>query len=563
MISTVNVSAVVSMRFTLRSEKLIPLLQNQLFVLLDDVGDLPQIVRPESVIDRQPRGRQPEFGIKPAFCNVNVRRLVAFFGIEIKLVAVNSQYRWHSGLMSNSSNGGKRLLNPRQHAFFAEDLEQVVEAGAGGFAGHGQSAGMHQHTGFHAQRPGGFLERGFQRLGVERGGVGKGVAEFFEARFVLRHEIFFGGLSVVFNRVGEIEAGVGGQFAEGLDLAPAGVERGFDVVNVELVGINARLGERVDGEFVETVAGQFAAVFALQPDEFLKIELGVVPENLREVEAFDDFGERNFFEIILGRPAEQAEVIVHGFGQKTFVEIRRERGAAVALAHLAAVGVQDERDVRILGRLDAEGAEEGDVLGGVAQMIFAANDVRDAHFEIVHDVDKMKHGLAVGADDDEVGINFLAVGERPQHVADDKVGDQDGFAGHLEFRRAFVFVGEAAREQGFDAGEVIGLALDLEIRATVALARAGGVGGERAFVPIQTEPAESAQDDLDGLLRIARSVGVLDAEDERAAGVPGVKPVEQSGARTADVQITGGRRGESDARFHRFYLTADYADWRG
>jgi hypothetical protein len=43
------------MRFTLRSEKLIPLLQNQLFVLLDDVGYLPQIVRPESVIDRQLR----------------------------------------------------------------------------------------------------------------------------------------------------------------------------------------------------------------------------------------------------------------------------------------------------------------------------------------------------------------------------------------------------------------------------------------------------------------------------------------------------------------------------
>jgi hypothetical protein len=28
-------------------------------------------------------------------------------------------------------------------------LEQVVEARAGGFAGHGQAAGMHQHAGFH------------------------------------------------------------------------------------------------------------------------------------------------------------------------------------------------------------------------------------------------------------------------------------------------------------------------------------------------------------------------------------------------------------------------------
>jgi len=34
------------------------------------------------------------------------------------------------------------LLNSRQHAFFAEDLEQMIEAGAGGFASHGQTAGM-------------------------------------------------------------------------------------------------------------------------------------------------------------------------------------------------------------------------------------------------------------------------------------------------------------------------------------------------------------------------------------------------------------------------------------
>jgi hypothetical protein len=53
------------------------------------------------------------------------------------------------------------LFNPRHDAFFAEDLEQVVDAGAGSFAGRGQPAGMHQHAGFHAQRLGGFLERAF------------------------------------------------------------------------------------------------------------------------------------------------------------------------------------------------------------------------------------------------------------------------------------------------------------------------------------------------------------------------------------------------------------------
>ena len=80
--------------------------------------------------------------------------------------------------------------------------------------------------------------------------------------------------------------------------------------------------KRVDGEFVKAVVGQFAAVFALQPEEFFEIEFGVVPENLRQIEALDDFRERKFFAIILGRPAEQAEIIVHGFGQKSFFECR-------------------------------------------------------------------------------------------------------------------------------------------------------------------------------------------------------------------------------------------------
>jgi hypothetical protein len=64
MISTVNVSAVVSMRFTLRSEKFIPFLLYQHFVFFNDPGDLPQVMRTETVIDRQLNGRQPEFGIK-------------------------------------------------------------------------------------------------------------------------------------------------------------------------------------------------------------------------------------------------------------------------------------------------------------------------------------------------------------------------------------------------------------------------------------------------------------------------------------------------------------------
>ena len=107
-------------------------------------------------------------------------------------------------------------------------------------------------------------------------------------------------------------------------------------------------------------------------------------------------------------------------------------------------------------RRHAERAEERDVLGGVAQVVLAANDVRDAHFQIVHDVDEMKHRLAVAADDDEIGIGLLAVGELAQHVADDEVGNENRLARHAEFDGAVgVFVGEVVRQQRLDAALII------------------------------------------------------------------------------------------------------------
>ena len=80
-------------------------------------------------------------------------------------------------------------------------------------------------------------------------------------------------------------------------------------------------------------------------------------------------------------------------------------------------------------RLDAEGAEERDVLGGVGKMILAADDVGDFHFQVVDHVDEMKHRLAVGADDDEIRVLLLAVGQFARDIADDQIGNDDGLRG--------------------------------------------------------------------------------------------------------------------------------------
>jgi hypothetical protein len=52
------------------------------------------------------------------------------------------------------------------------------------------------------------------------------------------------------------------------------------------------------------------------------------------------------------------------------------------------------------------------------------------------------------------------------------------------------------------------------------------------------------------LFGIACRIGILNAEDEGAAGVPGVQPVEQGGPHTPNVQKAGGAGRESDTNAH-------------
>src|SRR5262249_41125739 len=68
------------------------------------------------------------------------------------------------------------------------------------------------------------------------------------------------------------------------------------------------------------------------------------------------------------------------------------------------------------------------------------------------------------------------------------------------------------------------------------------------FVPGEAEPVESLEDRARGFISTARPVRVLDAEEERAAVLLCVEPVEERGARAADVEVPRGRWCEAHAR---------------
>ena len=68
---------------------------------------------------------------------------------------------------------------------------------------------------------------------------------------------------------------------------------------------------------------------------------------------------------------------------------------------------------------------------------------------------------------------------------------------------------------------------------------------ERALVGIETQPLHAVEDHLHGFGRGALAIGVLDAQDERAAVAARVEPAEERSAHAADVQEAGGAGGEA------------------
>ena len=250
----------------------------------------------------------------------------------------------------------------------------------------------------------------------------------------------------------------------------------------------------------------------------------------------------------------------------------------VTLAHLGAIGIEDQRHVAVLRRAEgcAIGAAgriavvakprerllHGYVLGRVDQVLLGPHDVGHAHEFIINDDGEVIGGEPIGLADDKV-VN-LAGGEgdvaedlvvyddrlighgEAQHVAlaglcaGPAVGVEDaelhigraavlvillgrdgGFATNFQFLGSFEGgVGPARAHEMFEVRVVDCHALGLKIGADVARVTADGLavgGGERgAIIPVDAEPGEIIKDAAGGFIAGAGLIGVLDADHEAA-----------------------------------------------
>ena len=208
-------------------------------------------------------------------------------------------------------------------------------------------------------------------------------------------------------------------------------------------------------------------------------------------------------------------------------------------------------------------------------MVVATDHVGDAHHGVVHHGGKVVGGGAIGAEDDEVvqlaGVEGHVTVDRVVHyhvaaverdldaqgVGLARVDAALGLGGVKVAAGALVALeGVVARLCGGLVGcELLGRA-EARIRLALVPQALCGVAVELhavglavgavvaahlgALVPVESQPAHGAQDDLSVLLGRAGWVGVIDAQDEGAVVRAGKCPVVDCGASAAHVELAGG-----------------------
>src|SRR5487761_11297 len=155
-----------------------------------------------------------------------------------------------------------------------------------------------------------------------------------------------------------------------------------------------KLGFNIRKQFAD---GKLLQILRIKPFELVAVEDGVGAADARERKAADQIrGAQKFFIRARG-PAEEREEIAKRFGKKSFLGVGTDARCAVTLREARAIRAEDQGDVSEDRRRCAQGFVKQRLLGRIREMIGAANDVRDAHVDVVYDDAKLIGWQAGGA----------------------------------------------------------------------------------------------------------------------------------------------------------------------
>ncbi len=197
----------------------------------------------------------------------------------------------------------------------------------------------------------------------------------------------------------------------------------------------------------------------------------------------------------------------------------------------------------------------------VRQVLFGPDDMGDPHVYVVDHVGEQEQHRPIRPGDGKI-VDRCVVEYHlaAHHVVDDRAARVGGAEPHhparpwLEAEVAAVAVIAAVLIAGScdyflaGAGAVVGVALGNQIQHGRQVLVGVGRLEHRSLIAgfVHAKPGHRADDAVCPLRPVARCVGVLDAQHERAALLLGERPVEQRGPGGTDVEHAGRRRSEPD-----------------
>ena len=357
-----------------------------------------------------------------------------------------------------------------------------------------------------------------------------------------------------------------------------GAEEGTELLQPSRIAVAPTLGAPLGFEFRQQLFG--AALMqhlAVQPIQLVPVEAGsglvdpIEAKDLRsvvEVEAL--------LHALRRGPAQQGHVVGEGFRGVALVAEVIDRGHPITLGELFALLVEDQGGVGEFGGRRTKGGIEQQLLGGIGDVIFAADHMADGHGGVVHDHHEVVEGVTDLIGRGPAGNDHVAaqVAAGPAHGPTDQVvPGNDGIVINAEANGGFSSFGDEGlllfgaqvavtvvvaggavggrlllthvRELGFGGVAAVGLA------GLQQLLNGGAMGldplalDDGFRVPVDPQPLQ-AFEDVRGVFGFAALlVGVLDAQQEFATEMPGEKPVEDRGPRGTDVEGSSRAGGET------------------
>src|SRR5271155_1381430 len=327
-------------------------------------------------------------------------------------------------------------------------------------------------------------------------------------------------------------------------------------------------------------------ILRVVPLQLRAIEYRIRPAHARKRKPLDQFRSPHEFAVIARGPSQQRQKIPERLRQKSFVRIRSHARRPVPLRKPRAVRPQNQRHVRENRRRRPQRVIDQHLLRRIRQMIRAANNVRDAHINVVHHHAQLISRHAARAQQHKILDVCVLYLTRPKnrvlefrHARARSLEPDRPRRTFLLFRRAFRIRKIAARarhslqslrplvvpfafvvlilRRGIIPARVSrGLAVASVTRpARQYPLRRGPIHfpalrlKERPLVPLNPQPLQRHQYSIHQFGLVALHVGVFHAQQQCPALVFREKPVEQSSARSAHMQISGRRRRKTHARF--------------